>query len=124
MAYGLPAVVSPVGGIPDAFEDGRHGDLVPPDDPDALADRLGALLGDPERARRMGTQARADAEARHATDIVAGARGRRASAWSSLIVGLTNAFEFALAWLRAVRGSIWPFDQLRARWLPLHRARG
>ena len=71
MAYGLPAVVSPVGGIPDAFEDGRHGYFVPPDDPDALADRLGALLGDPERARRMGTQARADAEARYATDIVA-----------------------------------------------------
>ena len=71
MAYGLPAVVSPVGGIPDAFEDGRHGYFVPPDDPDALADLLGALLADPERARWMGTQARADAERRYATDIVA-----------------------------------------------------
>ena len=71
MAYGLPAVVSPVGGIPDAFEEGRHGYFVPPDDPGALADRLGALLDDPEAARRMGSQARADAEERYATEVVA-----------------------------------------------------
>ena len=71
MAYGLPAVVSSVGGIPDVFEEGRHGFFVTPDDPHALAHRLGALLDDPELARRMGTQARADAEARYATEVVA-----------------------------------------------------
>jgi glycosyltransferase involved in cell wall biosynthesis len=71
MAYGLPAVVTPVGGIPDVFEEGRHGYFVPPDDPDALADRLAALLDAPELARRMGAQARADAEARYATEVVA-----------------------------------------------------
>jgi glycosyltransferase involved in cell wall biosynthesis len=71
MAYGLPAVVTPVGGIPDVFEEGRHGYFVPPDDPDALADRLGALLDDPELARQMGMQARADAKGRYATNVVA-----------------------------------------------------
>ena len=58
MAYGLPSVVSPVGGIPDVFEDGRHGYFVPPDDPQALADRLEALLDHPDAAREMGTEAR------------------------------------------------------------------
>ena len=71
MAYGLPSVVSPVGGIPDVFEDGRHGYFVPPDDPDALADRIRALLEDREAARRMGRQARSDAESRFAIDVVA-----------------------------------------------------
>jgi glycosyltransferase involved in cell wall biosynthesis len=71
MAYGLPAVVSPVGGIPDVFQEGRHGYFVPPDDPEALADRLRALLEDPDAARRMGDQARADAMERYAVDVVA-----------------------------------------------------
>jgi glycosyltransferase involved in cell wall biosynthesis len=71
MAHGLPAVVTAVGGIPDVFEEGRHGYFVPPDDPHALADRLRALLEDPELARRMGMQACADAEERYATDVVA-----------------------------------------------------
>ena len=70
MAYGLPAVVSPVGGIPDVFEDGRHGYFVQPDDPDALADRLRALLENPELARTMGARARADAIARYDVDVV------------------------------------------------------
>jgi glycosyltransferase involved in cell wall biosynthesis len=75
MAYGLPAVTSPVGGIPDVFEDGRHGYFVQPDDPEALADRLRALLDDPETARRMGARARQDARQRYATDVVAAQLG-------------------------------------------------
>jgi glycosyltransferase involved in cell wall biosynthesis len=71
MAYGLPAVVSPVGGIPDAFEEGRHGYFVAPDDPEALADRIATLVEDPAGARRMGTQARRDARESYATDVVA-----------------------------------------------------
>lgn len=70
MAYGLPAIVSPVGGIPDVFEDGRHGYFVQPDDPDALADRLRALLENPDLARTMGEQARADAMTRYDVDVV------------------------------------------------------
>lgn len=71
MAYGLPSVVSPVGGIPDVFVEGRHGFFVPPDDPDALAERLGALLGDPDAAREMGANARRDMAENYATEVVA-----------------------------------------------------
>jgi glycosyltransferase involved in cell wall biosynthesis len=71
MAYGLPAVTTPVGGIPDVFKEGRHGYLVPPDDPQALADRLRALLEDPQAARQMGAQARLDAQQLYALDVIA-----------------------------------------------------
>ncbi len=70
MAFGLPSVVSPVGGIPDVFEDGRHGYFVPPDDPEALAGKLTRILDDPEAAREMGERARHDATARFASDVV------------------------------------------------------
>jgi glycosyltransferase involved in cell wall biosynthesis len=71
MAYGVPAVVSPVGGIPDVFEEGRHGYFVPPDDPLAIADRLRALLDDGSAARQMGAWARRDAQKHYAIDVVA-----------------------------------------------------
>jgi glycosyltransferase involved in cell wall biosynthesis len=71
MAYGIPSVVSPVGGIPDVFVPGHHGRFVPPDDPEALADELRALLDAPGAARKMGEQARRDATSMYATDVVA-----------------------------------------------------
>jgi glycosyltransferase involved in cell wall biosynthesis len=58
MAAGRPAVCTAVGGMPEMVEDGVTGFLVPPHDPDALADRLVALIEDPELRRRMGAQAR------------------------------------------------------------------
>jgi glycosyltransferase involved in cell wall biosynthesis len=54
MGCGAPVVASRVGGIPEIIEDGRHGLLVPPDDPDALAAGIGRLLDDPGLARRLG----------------------------------------------------------------------
>ncbi|WP_430647047.1 glycosyltransferase family 4 protein [Agromyces sp. GXS1127] len=51
MASGLPVVASRIGGLPDVV--GDAGILVPPNDPDALAEALRALIDDPlERARR------------------------------------------------------------------------
>lgn len=44
MAAGIPVVATPIGGIPDAVEDGVEGFLVPPGDIDALADRIMRLL--------------------------------------------------------------------------------
>jgi D-inositol-3-phosphate glycosyltransferase len=50
MACGTPVIGSNVGGIRFTVRDGETGYLVPPDDPDALADRLTHLLGHPNVA--------------------------------------------------------------------------
>lgn len=57
MEAGLPIVATRVGGLPDLVEDGVHGLLVEPRDPDGLARALGGLLADPEAARAMGVRA-------------------------------------------------------------------
>jgi glycosyltransferase involved in cell wall biosynthesis len=58
MAAGVPVVASAVGGIPDQIGHGEAGILVPPSDPDALGEALGALLQDPAYARRLGEAGR------------------------------------------------------------------
>lgn len=64
MASGLPVVASAVGGLLDLIDHGRTGMLVPPCDPDALANAIGALVLDPVLARRLGTEARAEMTSR------------------------------------------------------------
>ncbi len=63
-AAGTPVVASRVGGIPEALEDGQTGWLVPPNDTDALAQALLAVLADPTEAARRADQARACGRAR------------------------------------------------------------
>ena len=58
MDAGLPIVATAVGGTPDLIEDGVHGLLVEPQDPEALARAIGALLRDREGAQAMGERAR------------------------------------------------------------------
>jgi glycosyltransferase involved in cell wall biosynthesis len=58
MAASLPVVATRVGGNPEAVEDGVTGLLVPPEDPDALADALQELLSDSERSWAMGEAGR------------------------------------------------------------------
>lgn len=58
MDAGLPIVGTSVIGTSEAVEDGVSGLLVPPQDPAALAEALGALLGEPEVRHRMGTAGR------------------------------------------------------------------
>ena len=58
-ATGVPAIGSSVGGIPEGVIDGRTGYLVPERDSEALAGRMGELLEDPARRRRMGAEGRA-----------------------------------------------------------------
>lgn len=65
MAAGLPVVVTPVGGIPDAVQDGEQGLIVPVGDSRALADRIESLLASPEQRRRMGEKARLTAEQKY-----------------------------------------------------------
>jgi starch synthase len=69
MACGTAVVASDVGGIPEVVDDGGTGLLVHYDADDepsfraGLAAAVNELLGDPERARRMGVAGRARAEA-------------------------------------------------------------
>lgn len=90
-AYRLarPVVATRTWGIPDVVEDGRTGLLVPPADAGAIGEAVGALLGDPARARALGEAGHArflahftaermvaDHEALYA-ELVARARGAR-----------------------------------------------
>ena len=59
MQAGLPSVVSAVGEMPFSVAPGETGCVVPPGDPDALAEALSALLSRPERLAGMGAAARA-----------------------------------------------------------------
>lgn len=58
LALGVPVVASGVGGVVEAITDGVEGYLVPPDDPQTLADRLAALLTDAELRQSMSHNAR------------------------------------------------------------------
>lgn len=62
MASGLPVVASSVGGVPEAVVHRKTGLLVSPGDPDALADAIALLLGDPALRARMGAAGRVRAE--------------------------------------------------------------
>ena len=54
LGLGRAVVATRVGGIVDVIEDGRNGLLVPPGDPNALADAVNHLIGDPTLAARLG----------------------------------------------------------------------
>jgi len=63
MACGKPVVATAVGGIPEAVEEGSTGFLVPPGEPEAMADRLRRLIENPGLRLRMGRSGRRRAEA-------------------------------------------------------------
>jgi glycosyltransferase involved in cell wall biosynthesis len=58
MAWGRPIVATPVGGVPDVVADGVEAKIVPPGDPEALADAIRALMRDPDERLRLGRAAR------------------------------------------------------------------
>ena len=65
MAAGVPVVATRVGGVPEQIEHGHTGLLVPPDDPQALADAIVTLRDDPALCERLGEAARSHARAEH-----------------------------------------------------------
>lgn len=58
----LPVVASNVGGLPEVVEHEKTGLLVPPENPDALAEAMRALLADSERAQKYGAALKARVE--------------------------------------------------------------
>lgn len=67
-AAGLPVVACRVAGVPEVVSEADGGTLVAPDDPQALADAVAALLADPARASaRLGEKARETVRARHSS---------------------------------------------------------
>lgn len=58
MAYGVPAIVTDVGGMPELVEDGKSGLVVPPSDDRALSEAIHTLIREPQALASMGTAAR------------------------------------------------------------------
>ena len=64
MASGLPVVATAVGGNPELVDEGRTGTLVPPADPQAMAQAMLRYYADAAECRRQGREARRTAERR------------------------------------------------------------
>jgi glycosyltransferase involved in cell wall biosynthesis len=67
-AAGCPVVATSVGGVPEIIEDGTTGLLVPPGDPQAMADAILAMLTEPQRARQLATAAKKLVEREYSTE--------------------------------------------------------
>lgn len=76
MACGTPVVASSVGGLVDSVVAGVTGLLVPPRDPDALADAVRSALAAPERLAAWGAAGVARVQARYSWSTVAAATSR------------------------------------------------
>lgn len=63
MAYGVPPLVTAIGGLPEVVEDGRTGWIVPPGGPEPITALLERLVTDPALWRGFGDAARARYEA-------------------------------------------------------------
>jgi glycosyltransferase involved in cell wall biosynthesis len=61
MAYGLPSITSPVGGIPDVFRDGMDGSLVTPGNVDQIRAAMAKYIVDDSARLGAGRSARARA---------------------------------------------------------------
>ena len=71
MACGVPVVASAVGAMADSVVHDVTGRLVPPKDPDRLADAINLLLRDSFLRRSFGAAGRDRAKARYSWDRVA-----------------------------------------------------
>lgn len=58
MASEKPIVCTAVGGNPEVVKDGQHGILIPPQDPDALAEAILKLYHDPDLRKSFGRKSR------------------------------------------------------------------
>lgn len=70
-ASGIPSVAGDSGGVRSAVRDGETGIVVPPTEPDAIADAIRSLLVNPDRRKQMGRAARHAVETHYNWDRVA-----------------------------------------------------
>jgi glycogen(starch) synthase len=70
MAAARGVIASAGSGMAEIVQDGRTGRLVPPRDPDALADAIVAMLDAPEARQAMGRAARAQVVAAYAPQVI------------------------------------------------------
>jgi alpha-maltose-1-phosphate synthase len=84
MACGTAVVGSRTGGIPEVVADGETGLLVPPGEPEPLAEALNALISDPERAAAMGQAGRKRAVAEFGWAAIA---AQTAALYAELVTG-------------------------------------
>ncbi len=70
MRIGLPVVSTPVGAVPTVLSQGRAGRLVPPRDPQGLADGLAELLASPVLAARLGAAAQQRFQCEYTVDAM------------------------------------------------------
>ena len=70
MSYGIPAIASRVGGIPDIIEDGVSGLLVPPADPEALAAAIERVARDPAYGKRLADAGRERLRTHFSWDVI------------------------------------------------------
>ena len=71
MAAGLPVITTPISGIPELINDGVNGLLVPPEDPDALANAFLRLIEDNRLATNLSRNAQETIEDRFNGDKLA-----------------------------------------------------
>ncbi len=71
MAAGKPAIGTRIGGIPEIIRDGVTGFILPPKDPNALAERILYFTRHPEVARKFGEAARRWCKRKHDSRIIA-----------------------------------------------------
>jgi glycosyltransferase involved in cell wall biosynthesis len=70
-SFGRPVVATNVGGLVETVEEGKTGFLVPPDDPNLMAERVLSILNDPRLAAEMGQYSKLVSETRFSWKIVA-----------------------------------------------------
>ena len=58
MAYGIPPIVTDVGGLPELVKDHESGYVIAPNDPQTLAQRIINLYENPDTKKRLGKNAR------------------------------------------------------------------
>ena len=70
MSYSLPVITSPVGGIPEAVDEGVEGFLIKPGDIKSIGTALDKLLSDPELRVRMGKAGRERIENEYTPSVI------------------------------------------------------